>query len=167
MDRIEALVRSGRKFFYPDGAVGSSAGKFVSGSLEFLADLDGDPATGRFVLDGARGFERVLVFSRGSSAYARVCSSPGGAPREVALARGLAGDGTPFVAALRVTAGKPGGGSGPLRVKEVRIRMVMTLDGGRTALTRKVVTGSLPPFEPAPPAAHGTRSRQQKKPPEG
>ncbi len=150
MDRLEDLLGSARKFFHPEGATGSTAGKFISNDLDFLADLDGDPATGRFVLDGARGFERVLIYCRGSILFAKVYSSPGGAPREVVLTRGLAVGGTPFRAVLLAAAGAPGGSRGGLRVKEARIRLATTLDGGRTALSRTVVTGSLPPLERTP-----------------
>ena len=57
-------------------------------TLDLLADLDGDPATGGFEAAGSRGLERVLIYRDGGGGrrlIAGVYTSPGAPPREVEL----------------------------------------------------------------------------------
>jgi hypothetical protein len=57
--------------------------------LDFLADLDGDPATGAFRVDSRGGYERVVVEARGGELVALVYEGPAQEPDPVVLTSGL------------------------------------------------------------------------------
>lgn len=88
LDRLEMIIRGARRI---EVEVAPEAPPFTDGryaTLDLLQDLDGDPGTGGFVLEGSKGLERVLICRPGEGSQrliARVYSSPEGSPLEVEL----------------------------------------------------------------------------------
>jgi hypothetical protein len=79
----------GASVIYASGATAVKARSIVVDRLDFLADLDGDPATGAFRVDSRGGYERVVVEARGGELVALVYEGPAQEPDPVVLTSGL------------------------------------------------------------------------------
>jgi hypothetical protein len=86
MERIGALIRCTRVINEPIPLVGSR-------SYDFLADIDGDPRTGRFGDTGyGKGLERVVIYrsgGRSTELTVAVYTVPHGRPNSAVLTRNL------------------------------------------------------------------------------
>ncbi|MHB8895131.1 MAG: hypothetical protein ACYC99_08160 [Candidatus Geothermincolia bacterium] len=154
MNKIAAMVGSGREFYIGKGARRLSSGEVASGSLDFLADLDSDPETGSYEVGNVRGLERATITRRGNSIVVFVRSGPAAPTDTVVLTRDLA-PGDPGAFEVGILSSRQSKQSGqdaatPPTVSRVRLSITTGSRGSRLVVTRNIDVRGNPPLRPAP-----------------
>lgn len=168
LDRIESMVKAARQFDYT-GELKAPGPGLVAGSLDFLADLDGDPQTGSYEVvlkNGSvvKGLERVVIAPRGISLVTYVYSRPGAVPGAVVLLKNLSpGDKQAFLVRFQVAGSAestepalPASGNATtarpdLVATAVRVSITTGLGGSRLVIERGTGLPARPGIQPALP----------------
>ncbi len=146
--RLASLVATSRQFECSAFPPSSGSWGPAQDTLDFLADLDGDPSTGSYSVGEYKGLERVVVLSEGGSLVARVYSGlPGESPRRVEMATDFTGgDASSFSARFRALEGSSNGEarSSPREATRVLLSITSGNGGDRVTLRREALLPNTP-----------------------